>query len=129
LNKSWAIDYRIFDPEIDGKSKLVHVDEMLKNVVYHKDISFSTVLMDSWYATKELMLKIEDLGRIYYCPLKVNRKVDDSGGTEKYKQIQQLEWSDDELKQGKIVKINGFPKEHKVKLFRVAVTSNRTVSR
>ena len=88
LNKFWAIDFRIFDPEIDGKTKITHVSEMLKNVVYHKDIEFKTVLMDSWYATKMLMLEIEEYGKIYYCPLKVNRLVDDSGGIEKYKQIQ-----------------------------------------
>lgn len=126
LNKSWAIDYRIFDPEIDGKTKLTHVEEMLKTVVNHKDISFKTVLMDSWYATKILMLTIEKYGKIYYCPLKKNRLVDDSGGAEKYKQIQQLNWDKDELKEGKIVKINKFPKNHKVKLFQVAVSTNRT---
>ena len=66
----WAIDYRIFDPEIDGKSKLEHVNDMLNNIVYQKNIPFTRVLMDGWYATKYLMLKIEELGKIYYCPLK-----------------------------------------------------------
>lgn len=126
LNKFWAIDYRVFDPDIDGKSKINHVDDMLNNVVNHKDISFSTVLMDSWYAIKFLMLKIEDYGKIYYCPLKKNRKVDDSNGVEKYKQIEELNWSEDELKEGKIVKVKGFPAEHKVKLFRVQISTNRT---
>ncbi len=37
-----------------------------------------------------------------------------------------MAWSDRELKQGKLVKIKGFPKDYKVKLFRVAVTSKRT---
>lgn len=118
----WAIDYRIFDPDIDGKSKLDHVNEMLNNIVYQKDMSFSTILMDSWYATKYLMLKIEEMGKIYYCPLKKNRLVDDSGGTEKYKQIEALSWGDEELEAGKTVKINKFPKDHKVKLFRVQVS-------
>jgi len=126
LNKSWAIDYRIFDPDIDGKSKINHVDEMLNNVINYKNIAFTTVLMDSWYAVKFLMLKIENYGKIYYCPLKKNRKVDDSDGVEKHKQIEKLNWSENELKEGKIVKINGFPAEHKVKLFRVQVSTNRT---
>lgn len=125
-NQFWAIDYRIFDPDIDGKSKLDHVDDMLTNIVYQKDMLFSKILMDSWYATKHLMLKIEELGKIYYCPLKKNRLVDDSVGADKYKQIADLIWDDKELDSGKTVKINKFPKNHKVKLFRVQVSTNRT---
>jgi len=55
--------------------------------------TFARVLMDSWYAAQKLMALIEQLGKIYYCPLKRNRLVDDSGGVEKYKQIEQLSWS------------------------------------
>jgi len=44
LERWWVIDYRIFDPERDGKSKLDHVDEMLNNVFYHKKLRFPTVL-------------------------------------------------------------------------------------
>jgi hypothetical protein len=36
--------------------------------------------MDSWYATKDLMLLIDSLGKLYYSPLKKNRLVDDTGG-------------------------------------------------
>ena len=52
LDRFWVIDYRIYDPQTDGKSKLDHVKEMLSLLVYHKRLLFSTVLMDSWYATK-----------------------------------------------------------------------------
>jgi hypothetical protein len=41
--------------------------------VFAKELPFSTVLMDSWYATKKLMAEIEALGKVYYCPLKTNR--------------------------------------------------------
>jgi len=61
--------------------------------------------MDSWYAAQKLMALIEQLGKIYYCPLKRNRLVDDSGG-EKYKQIEQLSWSREERK--KLIKIKTF---------------------
>lgn len=44
----WVIDYRIFDPDRDGKSKLDHVREMLGSFVAHRRIDFETVLMDSW---------------------------------------------------------------------------------
>jgi len=124
----WVIDYRIYDPQGDGKSKLDHVQDMLTNVVHHKGLSCRTVLMDTWYATKELMLFIESLGKIYYCPLKSNRLVDDSGGELEYRHVDSLSWNEREVAHGKIVKIRGFPKEHKVKLFRVAVSTHRTDS-
>ena len=126
LEQYWIIDYRIFDPDLDGKTKLDHLSDMLNNVLHSKQLNFKTVLMDSWYATRDMMLMIEDIGKIYYCPLKINRLVDDSGGVEKYKPIEKLTWSDSELKKGKRIKIKDFPKEHKVQLFRVAVATNRT---
>jgi hypothetical protein len=121
----WVIDYRIFDPDADGKTKLDHVCEMLGSVA-HRRVDFETVLMDSWYATKDLMLLIEGMDKKYYCPLKSNRQVDDSGGERPYQRVDELDWSEEELQKGKLIKIKGFPKEHKVKLFRVVVHSRRT---
>lgn len=127
LNKFWAIDFRIFDPDIDGKSKLDHVYEMINNIVNHKDITFRTVLMDSWYATKFLMRHIDEkLEKIYYCPLRKNRLVNDDRDWNNYQQIERLSWSKSEDIHGKIIKIKDFPKEHRVKLFRVQVSANRT---
>lgn len=114
----WVIDYRIYEPDGDGKTKLDHVVEMLQSLLYSKLLPFQTVLMDSWYATKTLMQYIDKMGKYYYCPLKKNRLVDDTGGTEEYKHIESLNWSQRELEQGKIIKIKAFPKEKKVKLFR-----------
>ena len=61
----WIIDYRIYDPEGDGKTKLEHMHEMLVNGVYQKRLEFWAVLMDTWYATKDSMLHIEKFGKIY----------------------------------------------------------------
>jgi hypothetical protein len=121
----WVIDYRVFDPDTDGKTKLDHVRDMLR-AVSHRAVPFETVLMDSWYATKDLMLLIDGMGKKYYCPLKSNRQVDDSGGEHPYTRVEALEWSERELERGKLVKVKGFPKEHKVRLFRVVVHSRRT---
>ncbi len=121
----WVIDYRVFDPDADGKTKLDHVRDMLHSVS-HRGVPFETVLMDSWYATKDLMLLIEGMGKRYYCPLKSNRRVDDSGGEHPYRRVDALEWSERELERGKFIKVKGFPKEHKVRLFRVVVHSRRT---
>jgi len=122
----WVIDYRIYDPDGDGKSKLEHVVDMLQSLVYHKLLPFRVVLMDSWYATKDLMQYIDNLGKYYYCPLKRNRLVDDTEGVEKYKQIESLTWSKEELEQGKIIKIKTFAKNKKAKLFRVIVSTGKT---
>ena len=122
----WLIDYRIYDPAGDGKSKLEHVRDMLSNVVYQKALAFEAVLMDTWYATKDLMLFIESLRKVYYCPLKANRQVDDSDGLRRYGRVDSLDWSSSELSAGKRIKIKGFPKHYKVRLFRVAVSTHRT---
>ena len=122
----WIIDYRIYDPDGDGKSKLDHVRDMLGNLVHHKGLPFRRVLMDTWYATRDLMLFIESLGKTYYCPLRDNRLVDDSGGLSPYRRVDSLQWDEDTLAHGKTVKIKGFPKQHKIKLFRVAVSTHRT---
>jgi len=122
----WVIDYRLYDPEGDGKSKLDHVLDMLQNLIYYKLLPFRTVLMDSWYATKNLMQYIDKQGKIYYCTLKKNRLVDDTGGRETYKSISSLEWNESEQKLGKIIKIKAFPKDQKVKRLRVIVSTEKT---
>lgn len=125
-DRFWLIDFRLYDPDGDGKSKLDHVRDMLDNVVHHKRLPFQAVLMDTWYAAKELMLHIEALGGLYYCPLKDNRQVDDSGGAEPYRRADSLDWNGDERARGKTVKVKGFPKDHKLRLFRVEVSTHRT---
>ena len=122
----WIVDYRIYDPDGDGKSKLDHVQEMLVSLVAAKSAAFDRVLVDSWYATKDLMLFIHSLNKIYYCPLKGNRQVDDSGGELKYRRADDLSWSALDQAQGKLIKIRGFPRDYKCKLFRVEVSNNRT---
>lgn len=126
LDDFWLLDYRIYDPAGDGKSKLDHVQEMLSHTVYHKQLPFQALLMDTWYATKDLMLFVESLNKVYYCPLKDNRQVDDSGGEHPDQRIDVLDWSVDELQSGKQLKIKGFPKDHKVQCFRVVVSTHRT---
>lgn len=121
----WIIDYRIYDPEVDGKTKIDHVKEMLHNLHYKRGLPFNMVLMDTWYATHYLMLYLDSLGKIFYCPLRENRHVDDTQGVEKYKRVDNLIWTQEESSKGKIIKIKKFPRNIRVKLFRVEV-NNRT---
>lgn len=127
-NQFWLINYRLFAPDVDGKSKLDHVREMFDNAVGYKDLPFRTVLMDSWYAAKELMQHIARAGKIYYCPLKDNRQVDEGHGLPKptYCRADSLEWTAEELARGKNVHLKDFPAGHRLQLFRLVVSSNRT---
>jgi hypothetical protein len=61
--------------------------------------------MDSWYASQKLMALIDQLGKIYYCPLKGNRLVDDSAGQLPYRPVDHLSWHESELANGKLIKI------------------------
>jgi hypothetical protein len=126
LDQFWIIDYRIYAPAHDGKSKLDHLREMLTNAHLDKQLPFRGVLMDSWYAERKLMLHIERLNKVYYCPLKSNRQVDETGGERGYQRVDSLTWTDDEAQHGKTVHLKAFPKGHQAKLFRLVLSSQRT---
>ena len=49
----WLLDYRLFAPYVDGKTKLDHVADMLGQLA-PRGICYQTVFMDSWYATTAL---------------------------------------------------------------------------
>lgn len=98
---------------------------MLKSAL-KRQLPFTTVLMDTWYATKKLMVQLNDVGKIFYCPIKANRLVDDSGGYAPYRPVQNLTWSADNVVFGKRIKIHKFPKHFKVQLFRVTINPDRT---
>jgi hypothetical protein len=71
----WLIDYRIYDPDGDHKSKLDHMREMLSNAVVYKQLQFGNCRMDTWYAAADEMQYIAALDKTFYCPLKDNRYV------------------------------------------------------
>ena len=54
------------------KQRQKSIEEMILNAIKNKKIPFKTVLMDSWYTTQRLMVLIDNLGKIYYFPLKSN---------------------------------------------------------
>ena len=122
----WIIDWRVYAPDSDAKSKLTHMKEMFDQALSVKKLPFRVVLMDSWYATKDLMLHIHRAEKFFYCPLKSNRKVDDSGGDSPYTAVSGLQWSEQDAAKGKLIKVHGLPGALKVKLFRVATSNSRT---
>jgi hypothetical protein len=72
------------------------------------------------------MLHLHRANKIFYCPLKSNRRVDDSGGQDPYRSVSDLQWSTQDEIAGKLIKVHGFPGALRVKLFRVVITTNRT---
>ncbi len=125
LDRFWVIDYRLFDPERDGRSKIDHLLEMWRTVVHVEQLPFRTVLMDSWYASMEVIKAIEKTDKIYYCPVKKNRQISESR-QQPYQRVDALNWTEGELDSGKTVHLKRFPSGHQVKLFRIAMTTQRT---
>jgi len=121
----WVIDFRVYDPEGDEQSKIAHMLAMLDNVL-HKALPFKTVLMDSWYASMQVIKHIEALGKVYYCPIKANRHVDDSEGERAHQRVDALQWNDREQKEGKTIHLKKMPKGHRMKLFRLVLLTGRT---
>jgi len=127
LGKFWLIDYRIFAPSEDGKTKLDHATEMFDLAIHSKQLQFRAVLMDTWYATRQFMLHIERKGKLYDCPLQANRQVDEGDGSAvSYQRVDSLEWSEEEQASGKQVHVKDFPKGHRLQLFRLVVSTDRT---
>lgn len=126
LNRFGEIDYRVYDPAIDGKTKLQHACEMLSQARYGRHIPFRGVLMDTWYATKWIMLVIERMGKCYYCPLKCNRLLTESDLPGSYQRVDTLSWTPEEELSGKRVHVRDFPKGHRVSLFRLLRSTPRS---
>lgn len=112
----YPIDYRIYASEADGKTKNDHFKEMLINAVADKRIKAKTVLFDSWYAAWDNLKLVNSLHLIFYTTLKNNRLVGLSK-EEDYIHLDEIDWTEERLKFGVIVKLKKVP--FKVKLFKL----------
>lgn len=59
----YPIDYRIYDPDGDGKTKQDHFREMLVRAIVEKGIQAQTILFDNWHASVENLKFIHRMGR------------------------------------------------------------------
>ena len=50
---SQRADFRVYDPDRDGKTKNDHFRDMLRQAFENKDIQAQTILFDCWYAASE----------------------------------------------------------------------------
>ena len=116
----FPIDYRIYAPDQDGKTKNEHFVEMVRNAVSDKEIQAKRILFDTWYASADNLKLVHRLGLIFFTTLKSNRMVGLSK-EEGYIHLDQVEWTPEELENGLMVKLKEVP--FKVRLFKVVATN------
>ncbi len=69
------VDYRIFSKKIDGRTKHMHVQEMV-SLALHRGIKPSAVAFDSWYGSVKTLKFLEKHNLTWVTVLRNNRIVD-----------------------------------------------------
>jgi hypothetical protein len=116
----YPIDYRIYAPEQDGKTKNDHFVEMVMNAISDKSIQAKRILFDSWYASVDNLKLVNRLGLTFFTTLKSNRMISLSKEAG-YIHLQQIEWTPEQLENGLLIKLKEVP--FKVRLFKVVATN------
>ena len=116
----YPMDYRVYAPDVDGKSKNDHFAEMFVNANEHKQIKARTILFDAWYASVENLKLIHRQKWVFFTTLKSNRLVSLSK-EQGYIHLDEIEWTPERLTQGVIVKLKEVP--FKVRLFKLVATN------
>ena len=112
----WPLDFRIYAPDADGKTKNDHFREMLVRAVGDKGLQAKTILFDSWYAAADNLKLIHRLNLVFFTTLKENRLVSLSK-EDGYIHLDQIEWTPERLQDGVLVKLKEVP--FKVRLFKL----------
>ena len=115
----YPIDYRVYAPDQDGKTKNDHFADMVINAVFAKKIKAKRILFDSWYSSSTNLKLVHRLGLVFFTTLKSNRMVSLSkeGG---WIHLNDIEWTAERLQNGVLVKLKEVP--FKVQLFKVVAT-------
>ena len=112
----YPIDYRVYAPDVDGKTKNGHFSEMFINAIEQKRIQARTILFDGWYASAENLKLIHRRKRIFFTTLKSNRLVSLSK-EQGYIHLEDMTWTPDRLAYGVTVKLKEVP--FHVRLFKL----------
>jgi len=115
----YPLDYRVYDPEADGKTKNEHFREMFIRANSDKQIKARNIAFDSWYASVDNLKLIHRSGWTFYTTLKSNRKVSLSKETG-YQDLEEIQWTTDSLRSGQLVRIREVP--FWLKLFKLVDT-------
>ena len=116
----WPIDFRIYAPDADGKTKNEHFREMVLHAVADKGLRAKTLLFDSWYAAADNLKLLHRLKLIFFTTLKENRLVS-LNKEDGYIHLDQIDWTADRLQNGVLVKLKEVP--FKVRLFKLVATN------
>lgn len=102
------IDYRLYAPLQDGKTKNEHFRDMLLSAKHDKGILANIILFDSWYASVENLKLIHRMRMQFVTTLKENRLVSLSkkGG---YIHLPEIEWTEERKQYGVTVKLQEVP--------------------
>lgn len=68
------VDFRLYAKQEDGMTRNQHVKDMLR-LAHHRGLTPQAVVFDTWYGSQSNLNLIQDLGWIWYAPLKGNRIV------------------------------------------------------
>jgi hypothetical protein len=112
----YPIDYRVYAPDVDGKTKNHHFREMFVHALDQKQIQARTILFDGWYASAENLKVIHRRKRTFFTTLKSNRLVSLSK-EEGYVHLEAVEWTPTRLTSGVLVKLKEVP--FTVRLFKL----------
>jgi hypothetical protein len=115
----YPIDYRVYAPEVDGKTKNDHFREMFIRALADKGIQARRILFDSWYSAADNLKLIHRAGRFFYTALKENRMVSLSKDTG-YEHLQEINWTEERLHYGIVVRLKAVP--FPVRLFKLVAT-------
>ena len=125
----YPLDFRQYDLARDGKTKLDHVMDMMKEIM-RKEVPFTHFLMDSWYAVTEILNQIMDWGKLFVCAIKSNRLFSpdevNEYGKHVQKPVRELDWSGEAATVGYHGRLKGLPLKRLLKLFRIVVSSDKT---
>ena len=69
------LDYRLYAPDYDGRTKNDHFVAMFDHVVSEGKLLARTILFDSWYADSTNLKRIHRAGWTFFATLKSNRLV------------------------------------------------------
>ena len=125
LQRFWVLDFRLFDPERDGRSKIDHLLEMFDRALQSCAEAIGVVLMDSWYASMEVIKASEAANKVYDGPLKRNRQAT-QGPEIPSQRLDTLPFDESEEPHRKLVHLKQFPKGHQVKLFGLVSSTGDT---
>jgi hypothetical protein len=112
----YPIDSRVYAPDVDGKTKNHHFQEMFVNALDQKQLRARTILFDGWYASAENLKIIHRRKRTFFTPLKSNRLVSLSK-EQGYVHLEEVAGTPERMIQGVLVKLKEVP--FPVRLFKL----------